>query len=277
MSSYEDYTSTSRDYDRTRIPVGVDIILGCLASIGRESGLTLLDAGCGTGNYAAALLDHVAHLVAVDLNQGMLAEARRKLAEPIRQGRVEVHHSAIDALPLGRESVDAVIINQVLHHVADDCARDWPAIRRILSECARVIRPGGALVINSCSHEQLGRGWWYASLVPRAVERMRARHVPLEQLERLLAQCGFAVRGRMVPTDALMQGDHYHDGRGPLNEQWRHGDSLWAVVDEAELVEALERLESLDASGALERYVREHDADRVHIGQFTFIHAMRRG
>ena len=52
MSAYENYTAISADYDRTRIPVGVEIILGCLASGGRSLGsLRLLDAGCGDHQY----------------------------------------------------------------------------------------------------------------------------------------------------------------------------------------------------------------------------------
>ena len=276
MSSYEDYTSTARNYDRTRVPIGVEIILGCLAGTGRSLGdLTLLDAGCGTGNYSAALVERMARVVAVDVNPSMLEAARRKLAVWIERNRVEVHECAIDALPLGQQSVDAVIINQVLHHVADAPHEGWPAIRRIVSEVARVLRPGGVFVINACSHEQLARGWWYASLLPRAVEEMCARHVPFQQLEAMLDACGFEVRGRIVPADALMQGDHYHDGRGPQREAWRHGDSLWAMTEPSELSAALARLQSLDAGGTLEQYVREHDARRPHIGQFTFIHAVR--
>ena len=48
MSAYEDYTAVSADYDRTRIPIGIEIILGCLAASGRPlTSLHLLDAGCG--------------------------------------------------------------------------------------------------------------------------------------------------------------------------------------------------------------------------------------
>ena len=276
MSSYEDYTSTSRNYDGTRVPIGVEIILGCLAGTGRAlDELTLLDAGCGTGNYTAALVERVARVVAVDLNPSMLDAARCKLAEWIERDRLEVHQCAIDGLPLAEQSVDAVIINQVLHHVADDANQGWPAIRRILAEIARVLRPGGVLVINTCSHEQLARGCWYASLLPHAVEEMCARHVPFHQLEAMLDACGFEVRGRIVPADALSQGDHYHDGRGPQREAWRHGDSLWAMAEPPELAAALARLQSLDTGGSLEQYVLEHDARRPHIGQSTFIHAVR--
>ena len=80
MSAYENYTAVSADYDRTRIPVGVEIILGCLASGGRSLGsLRLLDAGCGTGSYCAALRPYAGAIDAVDLNPSMLGVARAKL------------------------------------------------------------------------------------------------------------------------------------------------------------------------------------------------------
>ena len=56
----KNYTAVSEDYDRTRVPIGIEIILGCLASGGCPlASLRLLDAGCGTGNYAAELRGYV--------------------------------------------------------------------------------------------------------------------------------------------------------------------------------------------------------------------------
>ncbi len=47
MSSYESYDERSAQYDRTRGPVGVEIIVGCLAQGRTPLGqMTLLDAGC---------------------------------------------------------------------------------------------------------------------------------------------------------------------------------------------------------------------------------------
>ena len=52
MSKFEDYTKTSGSYDKTRLPAGVEIILGALAKQDSPfDQLTLLDAGCGTGNH----------------------------------------------------------------------------------------------------------------------------------------------------------------------------------------------------------------------------------
>ena len=80
MSAYENYTAVSADYDSTRVPIGVEIILGCLAAGGGSlASLRLLDAGCGTGSYTAVLRPHVGAIDAVDLNPSMLGVARAKL------------------------------------------------------------------------------------------------------------------------------------------------------------------------------------------------------
>ena len=77
MSAYENYTAISADYDRTRIPVGVEIILGCLASGGRPlASVRVLDAGCGTGSYVTVLRPYVGAIATRD-RRGM---SRRRSA-----------------------------------------------------------------------------------------------------------------------------------------------------------------------------------------------------
>lgn len=277
MSSYENYSATSSHYDATREPIGVEIILGCLASGGRPIGEQILvDAGCGTGSYTRALLEHVARVEAVDMNEGMLAVARDKLEDETRAGRVRLQRGAIDDLPLDDASVDALMINQVLHHLPDDAGAGWPLTRKVIGEFARVLRPGGVLVVNSCSHEQLRRGWWFFSLIDAAVERMIERHLPLAELEPMIAGSGFDLCGRFVPSDAVIQGRSYFDPRGPLDAGWRAGDSVWATLDAADLGRVTARVREMDERGELEDYVAHHDAERVHVGQVTFLCATRR-
>ena len=275
MSAYENYTAVSEDYDHTRIPVGLEIILGCLASVGRSlASLRLLDAGCGTGSYCAALRRYAGAIDAVDLNPSMLGVARAKL-----DGRpgcpVALHEAGIDALPFEDACFDAVMVNQVLHHLPDSPNDGWPMLRRVLGEFARVLRPGGVAVINTCSHEQLRRGWWYASLVPEAVATIRRRHADTEVLKGLLAEAGLITRGRFVPSDAVMQGGAYFDGRGPLDPAWRRGDSLWSMVSESELERALDRIRALDEAGTLDAFVDEQDRMRPSVGQVGFHCAVR--
>ena len=242
MSAYENYTAVSADYDRTRVPIGVEIILGCLAAGGGSlASLRLLDAGCGTGSYTAVLRPHVGAIDAVDLNPSMLGVARAKL-DHTPGCPVALHEAGIDALPFEDARFDAVMVNQVLHHLPDVPHDGWPLLGRVLGELARVLRPGGSAIINTCSHEQLRHGWWHAALVPGAVEAMCRRHPDTEVLTGLLAEAGLVPRGRFVPSDAVMQGDAYFDGRGLLDPEWRRGDSMWSVVSEAELERALDRI-----------------------------------
>jgi SAM-dependent methyltransferase len=277
MSSYEQYDKTSAHYDRTRWPIGAEIILGCLAQGAVPlAEMNLLDAGCGTGNYVRALLPHVRRIEGLDRSAGMLEVAGRKLIDPIEDGRVVLHRSEIDALPLADGAVDGVMVNQVLHHLLDDPQAGWPRHRRVLGEFARVLRPGGVLVINTCSPLQIEQGFWPAHLIANAVAEIIGRLMPLDALERASIECGIEPRGRFVPTDAVVQGADYFDPRGPLREQWRAGDSIWALVDQAGLAEVEGTLRELDARGELEAYVARHDAARPQIGQITFVYGIRR-
>src|SRR5215207_6402945 len=132
MSSYENYTQTSKNYDKTREPVGTEITIGCFAHAPAPLDRTVvLDAGCGTGNYARAMLDYVDRIEAVDMNPGMLAVAERKLARPLAEGRISFHSARIDALPFEDEVFDGVMINQVLHHLPDNAAKGFPAHRQV--------------------------------------------------------------------------------------------------------------------------------------------------
>ena len=275
MSAYENYTTVSADYDRTRVPVGVEIILGCLAAGGGTlDSLRLLDAGCGTGSFAAALRPRLGAIDAVDLNPSMLDVARAKL-DRVPGCPVSLHEAGIDALPFENARFDAVMVNQVLHHLPDSPSDGWPLLRRVLGEFARVLRPGGVVTVNTCSHQQLRRGWWYAALIPEAIEAMCRRHADTDVLNGLLAGAGLVPRGRFVPSDAVMQGEAYFDGRGPLDPAWRRGDSLWSIVPESELANALERVRALDEAGSLDTFVAEQDRMRPSIGQIGFHYAVR--
>ncbi|MDH3315906.1 MAG: class I SAM-dependent methyltransferase [Gammaproteobacteria bacterium] len=276
MSSYENYTRVSELYDETRQALGVEIILGCLANGPRAlSELVLLDAGCGTGNYARAMISHVARIEAVDVNAGMLDKARRKMGAEAAHGRITFHQAPINDLPLADQSVDAVMVNQVLHHLDDNASAGWPAIRGVVRGLSRVLRPGGALMVNICSQEQMTHGWWYLPLIPEAAQKMRRRHIPIGDLQALMIESGLHHAGCFVPLDGVMQGRHYFDGRGPLDERWRAGDSIWAMVLDPELEIVMARIRALDDAGALQDFVRENDARRHHIGQFTFVCARK--
>jgi len=276
MSSYEDYTQKSKNYDKTREPVGTAVSVGCFAQAPVPlDQMVVLDAGCGTGNYSRTMLDYIGRIEAVDLNPGMLEVAAQKLAEPQSEGRISFHSSRIDELPFDDEHFDGVMINQVLHHLPDDASQSFPAHRRVFSEFARVLKPGGILVVNTCSQEQLRHGYWHYALIPEAADALRARYAPLDELVEILGDCGFMHQGRFAPTDAAVQGESYFDPRGPLAKEWRDGDSVWSLVSEDRLERTISRIQELDKRGDLETYAARNDALRPQIGQATVLYASR--
>ena len=277
MSSYEDYTTKSRYYDKTREPVGTEIAIGCFAHAPVPLDRTvILDAGCGTGNYSQAMLGYVGRIEAVDLNPGMLEVASRKLAQARYEERISFLSGAIDELPFEDATFDGVMINQVLHHLPDEPSKGFPAHRRVFREFARVSKPDGVMVVNTCSQEQLRHGYWHYHLIPEAADALRSRYAPLDELVEIFEESVFEHRGRFAPIDATVQGESYFDPRGPLKKEWRSGDSIWSLVTEDRLERVFSRLGGLDERSELEAYMALNDAPRYHLGQVTILFASRR-
>jgi SAM-dependent methyltransferase len=278
VSTYEDYADASDHYDSTRVPVGVEIILGNLASGPVPLGdVHLLDAGCGTGSFAAALAPHIGRLSLVDASAEMLAVAEDKLASTTGAVVDDAHTGTLQELPFADDSFDAVMTNQVLHHLGDPVGDDWPEHRSVFAEYARVLRPGGVLIVNTTTCEQIRHGWWAFSLIPEAAEEMCRRYAPVEVLEALAVANDMTVTGRFMPTDATIQGSTYFDPEGPLSASWRRGDSTWSLASETELDAMIDTVTGLMERGELDAYMAEHDARRPHIGQITFMAARRPG
>src|SRR5215216_3196798 len=124
-----------------------------------ESGLfgpatRMLDVGCGTGNYAAALTESTKCLVSgIDPSQRMLDSARASARwESLAQGNAE-------SLPFRDDSFDVVMSTDLIHHVKDRDA--------YFREAVRVLRTGGHVVTVTDSHDTIARR--------RCLARLRSR------------------------------------------------------------------------------------------------------
>ena len=218
MSSYENYTQTSAVYDHTRVPVGLEIISAALsAGSAKPDQQILLDAGCGTGIYTFALIDQVHRVEAIDLNRSMLSVARSKMCSAAEHDRIGFTRGSITQLPFKSESVDGVMMNQILHHLPDQAGDGWPLHHQALQECARVLRPGGVLVINSCTHEQLEKGFWFYELIPNARTAVMHKIIPEKELDTLIRRVGLTLDRRMVDFDGILQGESYFDAEAALD------------------------------------------------------------
>lgn len=109
-------------------------------SKGSEPGW-ILDAGCGTGGMLSRL-EHIGKRVGVDLSWLALSRCRERVSCPLCQGSIE-------RLPFADATFELVLCTDVIYHaeVGDDCTA--------LSELARVMKPGGMLVVNVPAYEFL--------------------------------------------------------------------------------------------------------------------------
>ena len=139
-----------------------------------------------------------------------------------------------------------------------------------------MLKPGGILLINTCSREQLWKGYWYADLIPEAVERLAAKYMEMAALKTLLGECGFDFRDRFVSLDTVLQSKTYFDPERMLDAETRAGDSTFALLDADQLAQFESQVRAMASDGTLMDYFKEKDLQRSSYGQSLFVYAVRR-
>lgn len=109
-----------------------------LALLGDVAGKRVLDAGCGAGALAEALLARGAAVTGVELSESMAELARARLGE---RATIHVGDLARPLVTLADGSFDLVAASLVLHYL-----ERWEPT---LLEFARVLAPGGAVALST--------------------------------------------------------------------------------------------------------------------------------
>lgn len=137
LAAYRDW----RGSDLGRVTDALEERLTC-ELLGPVQGLQVLDVGCGDGALAVALAKRGVHVTGVDADPRMLAAAQ----ERARLARAPVNLIGADAqaLPFKTGTFDVIVAITVLCFAPD--------AEQLLGEMARVLRPGGRMIIG-----ELGR------------------------------------------------------------------------------------------------------------------------
>jgi len=106
-------------------------------------GLTVLDAGCGSGRYLRELGDRGARVIGADVSSAMLERAR----EATRR----ITRADVRSLPFAGMTIDLVVCGLALGDIAE--------LELALAEIARVLRPGGRVVYSVVHPAGEAAGW----------------------------------------------------------------------------------------------------------------------
>lgn len=105
---------------------------------------TLLDLGCGGGNYTLKMLSKLSNLncTLIDLSKPMLDKASERVIE-VTTGKVETIQGDIRDIDLPKNHFDIILAGAVLHHLREEA--DWEFVFQKLYDSLTI---GGCLMIS---------------------------------------------------------------------------------------------------------------------------------
>jgi len=145
---------------------------------GIRPGDAVLDVGCGTGTLALIAKERIGRagrVAGVDPGTEQIAHARKKAAR--RHVPIEFQTGVIEQLPFPDQTFDVVLSTLMMHHLPA------PLKRQGLAEIARVLKPGGRLVIADFKRKQERQG---------QAARFHAGGSGIQELAALVSVAGFS-------------------------------------------------------------------------------------
>lgn len=120
--------------------IALPLELGFLERLALPDRGAILDVGCGPGVFSEALATLVpkGRVIGVDAEHALVARGRKRLALHHAE-RVRLVHASADALPFDAREFDLSYARFLFQHL--------PRPQEVLSEMARVVRPGGRVVV----------------------------------------------------------------------------------------------------------------------------------
>jgi ubiquinone/menaquinone biosynthesis C-methylase UbiE len=142
-----------------------------------QPGEQVLDVGCGTGTLAIEVQSRVGragHVAGIDPGTQQIARARSKAAR--RNLPIDFQIGVIEHLPFPDQTFDVVLSTLMMHHLPKSLKRQG------LAEIARVLKPGGRLVIADFKHKKERQG---------QAARFHAGGSSMQNLAVMISEAGF--------------------------------------------------------------------------------------
>ena len=224
---------------------------------------TFLDIACGTGNYTARLAGHGGRWHAFDQSETMLAEARGKSVA------IEWQNFDIEKTDYPDNYFDAAMCSLAIHHFKD--------LSRAFREIARVLKPGGRLVIFTSTPDQVA-GYWLYEYFPRMMQASCTQMPSLAALEQAMRPYDLQISYTQpfFITPELQDFFLYSGKQRPamyLSEDVRRGISSFRnFCSDSELNMGLELLEKNIRSGHINNVIDKYEN---LLGDYLFVVAIK--
>jgi ubiquinone/menaquinone biosynthesis C-methylase UbiE len=173
-----DYTAAAETYDHTRTHSD-DVIDRFCAIVPLDASVSVLDFGCGTGNYLARIHQRFGcRCSGVEPSDGMRARACAKSAD------LKIEKGDHRAIPFADAAFHFAYMTDVIHHV--------PALSPLFRELLRVLKPAGRLCIVTESHAQI-EGRFYNRYFPSLAANEKRRYPDIGEIAARAEEAGFSV------------------------------------------------------------------------------------
>lgn len=215
------YDRLADDYARHR-RVHPGVLRGLISGGQPSPGSRVLEVGCGTANYTAALMSASGcSCWGIDPSEAMLDKAR------VNAPGAALFQMRGEDLGFDPDSFDLVFSVDVIHHIADHLAH-YRSAHSVLS-------PGGRICTVTDSEWIIRNRRPLASHFPETVDVELARYPPIPHLKKLMDEAGFT-----GITDEMVE--HLYEVRDIAPHRDRAFSSLHLISEQA-LEDGLKRLE----------------------------------